>query len=197
MRCPISPIACASAFFVLATAVAGCSRRAEVVLRQPFAPPSQQQMELKSRWAFSAMGDGHCRCLLGFPSPGSDDGTRDFHVYLTFPDVDRALVLARDEPDGARGFLIQEIGLLRGKTEFTDGTVRCRRVFLYPRLRRLDLDVRCADGASVSGKAYVEIDEREMHRFEQDFAADVKRFSPAEGEPEGIGQPTAPRTTSP
>ena len=198
---PTSPTqrtpALAALLLLLGSVTLGCSRRAEVVLRQPFAPPSQQHMELKSRWAFSALTGGQRTCLLDFPLPRSDDGPRDFHIYLTFPDGGGELALARDEPDDARGFLIQEIGLLRGKTEFTDGTIRCRLVFLHARLRRLDLDVRCADGASISGRAYVEIDELEMRHFEREFAADVSALRPGDVEPDEIGQPTAPRNPPP
>jgi hypothetical protein len=172
----------AGGMLLLGCVLGGCSRAASIVLHQPFAPPSQQDLKLTSRWAFSLAGMEHSRCLLDFPLPGAADGPRDFHVYLVLPESEGDLVVGPDAPDGARGFLIQEVGRLRGKTEFATGTVRCRGVFLQPRLRRLDLDVHCADGASIIGRAYVQSDERELRKFEREFAADVRNLSPAPDE---------------
>jgi hypothetical protein len=178
---------------VLGSALLGCSRRAEVTLRQPFAPPSQQELKLESRWAFTAVSDGRRVCLLDFPLPDTEDGPRDFHIYLTLPDVDDEQTVAADDADGPRGFLIQEVGRLRGKTEFAAGTVRCRRVFLQSRTRRLDLDVRCSDGASITGKAIIRIDGRELRHFEREFAADIKSLEADIVQSEESSKPTAPR----
>ena len=182
---------------LLASGALGCSRRAQVVLHQPFAPPSQQEIELESRWAFSAAAHGHRRCLLELPLPQNEDGPRDFRLYLTFADVSGVRSVAPDKPDGARGFLIQEVGRLSGRTEFTKGTIRFRRVLLQSRLRRLDLNLRCADGATITGKAYVETDDRELRRFEREFAADVNALHPDEVPPDVLGEPTAPRGSPP
>ncbi|MFQ5805818.1 MAG: hypothetical protein ACE5I3_05140 [Phycisphaerae bacterium] len=152
---------------------------------------------MKSRWAFSAAGTEHWCCLLDFPLPGETAGPRDFHIYVMLPDAEGELVVAPDDPAGARGFLIQEVGRLRGKTEFTAGTLRCRRVFLQPRLRRLDLNVQCADGATIAGTAYVEISERELRKFEREFAADINHLRPDEAQPDEEGATTAPRNVPP
>ncbi len=177
---------------LLGCLLGGCSRRAAVVLHQPFAPPSQQDLKLKSRWAFSLTGPEHYRCLLGFPRPSGADGPRDFHVYMALPESEGELVVTPDSPDGARGLLIQEVGRLRGKTEFASGTVRCRPVFLQPGLRCLDLNVRCVDGTSVVGTAYVQLDEREVRRFEREFAADIRHLNSSQAQPDETAE-TAPR----
>lgn len=167
------------------------------MLHQPFAPPSQQELRLKSRWAFGGAGPERYRCLLDFPRPWEADGPRDFHIYVTVPDVEGEWVVSPDNPDGAHGFLIQEVGQLRGKTEFTAGMVGCRRVFLQPRLRRLDLSVQCADETSIVGKAYVEIGERKLRKFEREFAADVRGLQPDEGPPDEASRATGARNTPP
>jgi hypothetical protein len=87
------------------------------------------------------------------------------------------------------------VGRLRGKTEFASGTIRCRRVFLQPLLRRLDLDVRCADGTSIIGEAYVRIDERELREFEREFAADVRNLQASPGPVEEAAEATPRRDT--
>ncbi len=180
---------------LLAGTAIGCSRHAEIVLHQPFAPPSQQNITLKSRWAFSSADSQHRGYLLEFPLPGGNEGPRDFHIYMTASDLEGERTIVPEDPDAPRGFLIQDVGRLRGKTEFTAGTIRCRRLLLRPRLRRLDLDVRCADGTSISGKAYVEIDARELGRFEHEFAADINELRPGEGESDEPAETTTPRNT--
>jgi hypothetical protein len=187
----------ALALLLLGCSLTGCSRRAGVVLYQPFAPPSQQELRLRSRWAFGMPGPERYRCLLDFPRPWDADGPRDFHIYLTLPRPEGDLVITPDDPGGVRGFLIQEVGQLRGKTEFRAGTVGYRRVFLQPRFRRLNLNVQCADGTSISGKAYVAIDERELRKFEREFAADIRGLRPEESQPEQAGEPTATRNIPP
>jgi hypothetical protein len=170
----------------------GCSRRADVVLHQPFAPPSQQHLRLEGGWAFAATGIEGCRCLLDFPLPGAADGPRDFHIYMVLPVAEGELVVAPDRPDGVRGFLIQEVGQLGGKTELASGTIQWRPVFLQPRLRRLDLDVHCADGTSIVGGAHVQIDERGLRKFEREFATDIRNLRSNEAPAERAAE-TAPR----
>lgn len=198
MRVPAKP-SCqrrisTAVLLLLGSMLVGCSQKAGVVLHQPFAPPSQQHLELKSRWAFTAARPEGRSCLLEFPVPHGDaDDLRDFHIYLTLPGSDGELLVAPDAPGGVRGFLIQEVGLLRGKTELVAGTVRCRRVLLQPRLRRLDLNVQCADGSSITGQAYVGRDQRELRRFEREFANDVADLCPEGAEADETAETTIPR----
>jgi hypothetical protein len=103
------------------------------MLLQPFAPPSQQHMKLKSRWAFITAGSERRSCLLELPLPNGDaDDPRDFHLYLSLPNRKGTLPVALENDGAARGFFIQEVGHLSGKTKFVGGTVRHRHVFLHP-----------------------------------------------------------------
>lgn len=148
-------------------------------------------MTLRTGRAVSAAAAGRWSCALDFPLPGSAAGPCEFHVYVTLPGPEGEYAIAPDDPHGARGFLIQDVGLLCGKTEFMSGTLRCRPVFLRPHLRRLDLQVQCADGTSISGQVRVEIDERALRKFERDFARDIAELWSDETPPGEAAESTA------
>lgn len=159
-----------------AVPLAGCARQAGIVLQQPMAPPSQQSLKLTSDWAYRAVDELHSALALTFPLPGAAGGPRAFVLYVSAPDG-RQVAFDPQAPDGARGFLIQELGALAGRSDFVAGTLRVRPVLFSPRLHRVDLNVRCDDGTEISGTAIVEDVPRQVQIFEREFAADVARLS--------------------
>jgi hypothetical protein len=179
----------------LLLALAGCGPKAELVLRQPFAPPSQQNLKLVSQRGYHTGSGDQQACLLTFPLPGAVDGPRAFIIYLAAPSRPGKLAVAPDDPEGVRGFLIQEVGALAGRSDLVAGTVSFREVLLSPHLRRLDIDVRTEDGAEIAGRAVLEELPREVQAFEREFAADIARLSPAQSQP-ASEEPTRPRGTS-
>ena len=172
---------------------AGCARRGEFVLHQPFAPPKQRELDLTSRWAFSSVDAQRRTCLLAFPRPDADDGLRDFLIYVSLPAGLGVTTVDPADPAAARGFLIQKVGHLKGKVAFTSGTVRCRKVLLKGALRRLELDVRGEDGTHIVGAAFVEADAREVRTFERRYAADVSLLGPPSSHPARPDGETAAR----
>lgn len=153
--------------------VAGCASGGKIVLHQPFAPPSQQKLELASHWTYQTTEQAEFRCLLAFPLPGAKGGPRAFVVYLRGPDRPGLLPVDTDNPDAVQGFLIQELGNLAGRTDFVAGAVRLRGVWLAPARRRLDINVRCADGTELRGEAVVEVNGPEVRAFELKHAGDL------------------------
>lgn len=168
-------------------ALAGCAHRAEVRLEQPHAPKSQRDLQLTTEWSACALSGGTRECVLEFPSPGAIDGVRDFRVYLALPAGEGVHELAA-QGAGARGFLIQEVGRLRGKAIFTLGQVRVSSVTLQRGLWRLDLNLETNDGARLSGRAYVRERPDALRQFQRRFAGDIAalRRSPAPAAPPGV-----------
>jgi hypothetical protein len=163
---------------LLTLSLPGCARKNEVVLHQPLAPPSQQTLKLAGDWAFHA-GDGQRDAYaLAFPLPGSIGGPRAFVIYISVPDRGNLQVdpLA---PDGVKGFFVQELGALSGRSDFVSGSLRSRPVLFAPRFRRLDLNIRCDDGTEITGQAVVEEVPRQVWAFEREFAADIASLSAA------------------
>jgi hypothetical protein len=153
--------------------LAGCSAPGRVTLRQPFAPPSQQLLRLQSNWTFTAVDGGRRRTLLAFPLPGSEDGPRDFLIYLSIPDTTTPVEIAPQDAAGGRGFLIQCVGKLAGKAQFASGTIACRPVWFAPRTPQLTLDVTCDDGTQLRGTVSLKDNSGELREFETNYAADV------------------------
>jgi hypothetical protein len=174
---------------------AGCGPKVELVLFQPFAPPSQQNLKLTSQRGCRAVSGDQQACLLTFPLPGAADGPRAFIIYLVAPSRLGKLMVDPDDRGPVRGFLIQEVGALAGRSDLAAGTVSFRKVLLAPHLRRLDIDVRTEDGAEIKGRAIVEDLPREVHSFEREFAADIAGLSPTESQPASEA-PTRPRGAS-
>jgi len=192
MRC--GPLVGPALLLTLLVAVgSGCAHRSKLVLHQPFAPASQRELDLTSRWAFSSMDAQRRTCVLAFPRPGADDGLRDFLIYISLPAGLGVTTVDPADPATARGFLIQKVGHLKGKVPFTSGTVRCRKVLLKGALRRLGLDVRGEDGTHIVGTAFVEADRREVRTFERRYAADVSLLGPPSSQPTRPDGETAPR----
>lgn len=169
----------------LLQALFGCAPKAEVVLHQPFAPPSQQELKLASNWAFEAAAGGRRIWLLAFPLPSSPDGPRDFHLYLSTPDVDRGFlgqdfVVDQSSSSGVRGFFIQEVGQLRGKTQVAAGQVRVSRSWLDWHRRLLEVNLACNDGTKIIGRALADPLASEIAAFERRYSGDVAALAPPE-----------------
>lgn len=155
--------------------IVGCARQTRLVLEQRQAPPAQRHIELASQWAFESPADGGREIVLHFPLPGSENGPRDFHVFVWMPDAVGETVIGGSGPDQARGFLIQDVGGRKGKTEFTSGTVTLigERAWLRRGRRRVHLDVVCDDGTRIVSDALVRADSREISLFNTDFSSDI------------------------
>jgi hypothetical protein len=183
---------------VVAALAFGCAPRARVELRQPTAPPAQRCLNLASASSCYSTESGPRRCLLGFPLPGSADGPHDFLLFLTTPDRDGWMPIDSQDPNAARGFLLQVVGELAGKSCLASGTVRYQRVPLQSKFRKLTIDARCADGTVIRGNAYVRADVHAVRDFAWRYAADVGALdvalaasapedSPDDAVPEGAG----------
>lgn len=172
-------------WLIVLAPLAGCTRSGEIVLEQPSAPPQQQYLRLASAWAFRAIDGDRQKCLLAFPLPGAMDGPRDFLVYFTAPTGTGELTIDADRPDATHGFLIQKVGDLRGRTDFAGGSLHCQEVWLAPRFRQMDLNVHCADGTVIRGRALVEDLPAEVRMFEREYAGDVQTLAPESQPTEG------------
>jgi hypothetical protein len=179
---------------LLLSVVAGCAPQNTVVLHQPFAPPPQQRLALRSSWQFSAAQDHYCRYLLAYPLPGASTGPRDFLLYLTLPNGAGTYYVAADGDEGARGFLVQAVGRLKGKAEFVGGQVRVDDVWLASGQRQIDLDVHCEDGTHITGRARVREADGELRVFERRYAADIAQLERARTPAEHDRPETAARS---
>jgi hypothetical protein len=179
---------------LLLAVAAGCTRQNTVVLHQPFAPPPQQRLVLRSSWLFSAIQDERSRYLLAFPLPGATSGPRDFLLYLTLPNGPGTYCVAADGDDAARGFLVQAVGRLKGKTEFVGGQVRVDDVWLASGQRQIELDVHCADGTHITGQTRVRAADGELRAFERRYAADIAQLERARTPAEHDRHETAARS---
>ncbi len=171
-----------------ACGLAGCGPRAELVLRQPFAPPAQQNLKLVSEQVYHRVADKRRTCVLTFPLPGAVSGPRAFVVYLCGPEKQGQSAVDPKDPTAVRGFLIQEVGALAGRTDFAEGWLRWQKVPLAPRLARVELNLRTEDGAQLVGRIVTEEFSAGVQSFEREFAGDVASLAgpasqPAEGEP--------------
>lgn len=169
----------------------GCAPRAELRLLQPNAPPAQRDLSLASDWAYYLDEGGRRFILLAFPLPGARDGPRDFLVYLSTPEGEGEFAVHTDDPAVARGFLIQVVGQLKGKTLFESGPVHVRHRPFDRARRELTLELRCADGTQLTGRAMIEPEPRELRAFQHRFAGDVQRLASPETQP-GTTQPHDP-----
>ncbi len=172
--------------------LAGCSPSAEFVLHQPFAPPSQQTLKLTCERAYHVGAGDTQTSVLAFPLPGAVEGPRAFVMYLSSPNRTGRVAVAPHDPQGARGFLIQELGALAGRSDFAEGTVRYRRVLLAPRMRQLDVSIRTQDGAEISGQAFLEESPTGVESFEREFSADVASLSTSQPAPSSSADDSGP-----
>jgi hypothetical protein len=177
---------------LLLTTAAGCARRAELTLQQDFAPPSQRLLALESTQAFRSSDGTRQAVSLSFPLPGARQGPRAFVVYFEGPDGNEAFSVDPGRADAHRGFLVQEVGALKGKSALAGGTVEFRSAPLRPNWREVRLDVRTQDGAALRGKALVETAAFEVRNIRRRYAADIRVLRGA-GEPATTDAPTDAR----
>ncbi len=168
-----SPLATRALVTLLLLVPAGCSTTRDIVLYQPTAPRAQRRIELTGgHYAFA--GDaGRRRFVLDFPLPGSRSGPSDFRLFLSAPALDEMTPISPGDEAAGRGFLLQTIGLRRGKTVFTGGYVRVRSLWLTQDTVRLDLEIDCADDTRISGSVFVKARPETVRAFEQRYAADI------------------------
>ena len=175
--------------------LAGCGPHVNVTLQQPFAPPSQRNLELVARHAFRLTDGGRQRCLLTFPLPSADNGPQAFLLYFCGPDETGDLRIDPADPAATQGFLIQGVGALAGRTDFNAGQIRCRKPWYAPKRRQLEFDVRCTDGSRIIGQATVEDGPRTVRAFERDYAADIAQIHPVKGD--SPSEPPTPTRAAP
>ncbi len=210
----------------LALPLIGCAPRAEISLRQPHAPPSQRDLKLASEWAYRTVEGGRQTCLVALPLPRAQAGIRAWVLYISAPDGLGTMTVARDaagtetgsdsagtEPGtdvvgtetgryGVRGFLIQEVGELAGRTDVVAGTARFGDVWLAPQWRLVELNLRCEDGTEIRGRTIVRNSTSrydgvasEVHAFERQYAADIRSLTAPQTQPV-TGTPTGRRSAS-
>lgn len=157
----------------------GCASSAVTLsIQQDHAPPSQRNMTLKSDWAFTARQDDRRLCLADCSLPGSVDGPRDFRVFVILPGNVEAAEVGRGA-GAARGFFLQKVGRLRGKTEFSSGRVKLSTTRLSRNQHEIALDVECKDGTKISGTARLRLSDDELRLFLMQHAGDVAALDAA------------------
>jgi hypothetical protein len=173
----------------------GCATPPRVQLNQPFAPPSQRFLALTPATAATTAADGRRAVLVGFTLPGATSGVRAYSLYLTFDDAAGHKPVDDDAEDAARGFFLQEVGQLKGKSVCAAGEIRYEPAGLLQPEDQLTLDVRCEDGTYLYGAVPLRTDPAAVRAFERRYAGDLLALrksapSPADSEsPEA----TAPR----
>lgn len=178
----------------LLTIGAGCVSD-RIHLSQPFAPPSQMEMELAVSGAAYDDSGSRRHILLECPLPGAQRGFAAFQVFLDVPRDTPETRIDPAEPAAARGFFIQEVGRLRGKSVFTSGTIRTGRVWFKRDSIRIELDLGDAFGMRLTGRARLRADALRLQQYRLRRAADISLLSPnATSEP--TSQPTATRPTA-
>lgn len=192
---------CAVALVMATLLSPGCSNPAQVSLLQPFAPAGQQILDLSTETAYEEERDGHRHVIAAFPRPHDPTGPRDFVLYMEIrtdrlgqgpaplPDWLKFLLPGRADlpygarcvpPDnergevsGLRGFLVQRVGRLAGRTEFVEGRVTRDRRWNDRDARGLMLDVRCHDGTRITGRIRPRPGGAEMAALLRRHAADI------------------------
>lgn len=160
---------------------AGCAEPGRIIVDQPFAPPSQKRLVLEPAGAWYSTQGVRQACVLTFNLPRARNGPRAFVLYLSGPPGGGEVGSAEERAATVRGFLVQEVGQLAGRTVFTGGRAEIAPVSLAPELRDLRLDVRCDDGSHVTGTARLLPSPADVKAIERQFAADVARLT--EGAP--------------
>lgn len=182
---------------MLLVTLVGCGPRAELRLDQPHPPPAQRALHLSSGWAATTAAGGRRECVLDFPLPGSQAGPRDFRMYISMPAGEGSFSVGAGE-QSVRGFLVQVKGELAGKSEFSGGAVRLRRVPLNPGVSKLEVDVFCRDGTRIAGSARLREDRAEVRTFRLRYEADVRLLEAgAQPRDDSPATPTMDQSTPP
>jgi hypothetical protein len=184
---------------VLLAAQVGCGASARVTIIQPALPSPQDEVRLRSSWAYAADDEvGVERIVLMFPLPGARAGDRRFFIYLRVPGKRRdPMRIGEPLPGGGRvsGFFIQATGRFAGKTVFADGQIELRGVALDRGSRRRGkIDLHCLDGSWIQGEFVARVAPLEVIDFEDSKAGDVReliRADPPGDQEQPGGGPTA------
>jgi hypothetical protein len=169
---------CALSAALLAGLV-GCAPRNSMLVRQDSAPPSQQRIKLASDWGYYDLSEGRLNCLLAFPLPASRAGPRDFLLYLSLPEAEGQHAVDPSADSAARGFFIQQKGLLRGIAYLSGGRATVRGVWLQPGRKRIDLELECDDATLLNGSATLEAAPSELEAFGRRYVHDIARLIPS------------------
>lgn len=183
------PAACA-----VWVALAGCALQDRLVLSQSSAPPAQRQIELTGGQGACLIQAGQCLCTLDFPLPGARNGPPVFRIFAELPAEPMSAAHSVDPAGTARGFLVQEVGLRKGKTVFVQGTIRLRPLLWMPDRYQVEFDVLCDDQTSVRGSVTIREDERLVQEFRRRFAGDIAALTSTEVA--GSAGPTAPTSAA-
>ncbi|MGE3180152.1 MAG: hypothetical protein AB7N71_00855 [Phycisphaerae bacterium] len=165
----ISTLALSMYFFITAS---GCAKSAAFRLEQPFAPPSQRVLHLDADATYLSESDGRRTIVAEFPLPGSFAGPRAFVLFIEAPRDDAALQIGTGA-SATRGFLIQEIGALAGKSALQSGTFTCRPVFLSENTHDVAIDAVCVDGTRIQGTLTTKLSAARIQQFRTQFAGDI------------------------
>lgn len=175
----------------------GCSLGKGLTFKQPEAPPGERELKLEGDANSYASAAGRREFLLAFPAPGSVGATEDLLFYLTTPEADGRYAIGAGA-EGARGFLIQTVGLRRGRTDFDSGELRVSTPVIGSQKRKLTVDILCIDGSRLEGTVGVVPQDRVVAAFRRRYAIDVatlnvRRSSRAEqaAADEGVGADSA------
>lgn len=156
---------------VLFASHTGCAAVETVRLEQPFAPPAQRAMQLTPELAVIAERGDDLACLLSLGLPGARAGPRAYAAYYRFKPQPAEQRLS--PADDACGFLVQEVGELRGKSVFDSGTLRYQPRDWLHAVPMLDLDAIASDGTRLSGRVSLTDDNGALKSFERRYAGDV------------------------
>lgn len=176
-----------AATVALLIAGAGCARQATLQLDQEFAPPAQRKLALTGTEACFADSGERRQLVATFPLPGSQVGPRTFVLYLDVPVGENPASIGNG-PAAARGFLVQEVGQLRGTQVFDEGRVELSTLPLQPNWCAATLDLRTERGARLRGKATFERSQGDVRRLARAIASDIEALASAPLESES---PTA------
>lgn len=177
---------------VLAAVLCGCQPQPGLRLLQPTAPYSQREIPLSTDRAHYVVRSDQLIALLEAPLPGAKDGPPAFEVYLVLQDRPDSQIVGPVEQADARGFLIQDVGRLAGKSHLESGVLTVRRVWLKSRYR-LEIDAETDDGARLVGDIELTPRGEAIARFERRRAADVAALNDPALDPNGMGATTRAR----
>lgn len=157
---------------ILLALLTGCEATTGLQLTQPFAPPAQRVLNLEARAAYLSETDGQRRVVAEYPLPGSFAGPRAFVLFLDMPRSSQSIPIAPGN-GAARGFLVQEVGELAGKSALVGGSVMCLPVFMSENSHELRIDANCEDGTRLSGTITTRLDDARIRQFRTQFAGDI------------------------
>ncbi len=157
----------------------GCATTSErLVLEQPFAPPSQKYLVLKTRSADAAEFDGRAALLLECPLPAAKDGPIAYSIYI---DVPRAVgeFAVGSESEAAHAMVIQRVGALAGKSVFDSGRVDIRRPAFTTDQFLVTIDLRAKDETALRGAIHAKLNDAAIRQFASDYRSDVEALRAA------------------